>query len=321
MASAVRSRRRAAGPASQSYNDDNQPNSPNVNNSGNTAHAGSAFAHGALIAPDPRDLLLSDSEASQVGGALSKLTLMEEVLLLGIKDKQGYLSFWNDNIYALRGIEMALRRRIEVVRDPGRQRSPLPDRPPITVLLTRQTGETLLDETLKMFKQTEDVSEKMDVGTCVDLLSCLLFLVSTCIRPIECIPVSARFRHGGGIRTPGVYLRSPLVTPRGREQRACGVRKRGHLHSTHARIQVFSGFLLPFILLASRAFARASPLCLNSSFLLGAICLFLYRAFSLYFYPIPLSVHTFRGRIPSRPGNSALHHSRSSHDSDPNEPY
>jgi hypothetical protein len=49
---------------------------------------------------------------------------MEEVLLLGIKDKQGYLSFWNDNIsYALRGcilIELALRRRIGVVRDPGR---------------------------------------------------------------------------------------------------------------------------------------------------------------------------------------------------------
>jgi Golgi phosphoprotein 3 len=49
---------------------------------------------------------------------------MEEVLLLGIKDKQGYLSFWNDNIsYALRGcilIELALRRRIGIVRDPGR---------------------------------------------------------------------------------------------------------------------------------------------------------------------------------------------------------
>jgi hypothetical protein len=47
---------------------------------------------------------------------------MEEVLLLGIKDKQGYLSFWNDNIsHALRGcilMELALRRRIGVVRDP-----------------------------------------------------------------------------------------------------------------------------------------------------------------------------------------------------------
>ncbi|KAJ7741630.1 Golgi phosphoprotein 3-domain-containing protein [Mycena metata] len=99
---------------------------------------------------------------------------MEEVLLLGIKDKQGYLSFWNDNIsYALRGcilIELALRRRIGVVRDAGRKRLPLPDRP-ITVLSTRQTGETLLDETLRMMKQTEDAGEKMGVGTWVDLLS------------------------------------------------------------------------------------------------------------------------------------------------------
>ncbi|KAJ7458846.1 Golgi phosphoprotein 3-domain-containing protein, partial [Mycena latifolia] len=50
---------------------------------------------------------------------------MEEVLLFGIKDKQGYLRFWNDNIsYALRGctlIELALRRRIGVVRDPNRE--------------------------------------------------------------------------------------------------------------------------------------------------------------------------------------------------------
>jgi Golgi phosphoprotein 3 len=88
---------------------------------------------------------------------------MEEILL-GIKDKQGYLSFWNDNIgYALWGcilIELALRRRFGVVRDPGRvsltsfytreggkKRSPLPDRP--TTISTWQTGETLLDETLR----------------------------------------------------------------------------------------------------------------------------------------------------------------------------
>ncbi|KAJ7613398.1 Golgi phosphoprotein 3-domain-containing protein [Roridomyces roridus] len=99
---------------------------------------------------------------------------MEEVLLLGIKDKQGYLSFWNDNIsYALRGcilIELALRRRIGIVRDPGRKRLPLPERM-VTVLSTRQTGETLLDETLKMMKQTEDAGEKMGVGTWIDLLS------------------------------------------------------------------------------------------------------------------------------------------------------
>jgi hypothetical protein len=39
------------------------------------------------------------------------------------------------------------------------------------VLSTRQTGETLLDETLKMMKQTEDAGEKMGVGTWLDLLS------------------------------------------------------------------------------------------------------------------------------------------------------
>ncbi|KAJ7261079.1 hypothetical protein C8J57DRAFT_1719847 [Mycena rebaudengoi] len=34
-----------------------------------------------------------------------------------------------------------------------------------TVLSTRQTGETLLDETLKMMKQTEDSGERMGVAT------------------------------------------------------------------------------------------------------------------------------------------------------------
>ncbi|KAJ6450032.1 Golgi phosphoprotein 3-domain-containing protein [Mycena vitilis] len=182
MASAGLSRRRA--PQSSTPADDGDPSpssastpstplppSPSENNG---SHAGSAFAGGSRVAYDPRDLLLEAGEDARVGGKLPRLTLMEEVLLLGIKDKQGYLSFWNDNIsYALRGcvlIELALRRRIGVVRDPGRKRSPLPDRP-ITVLSTRQTGEMLLDETLKMMKQTEDAGEKMGVGTWVDLLS------------------------------------------------------------------------------------------------------------------------------------------------------
>ncbi|KAJ7620700.1 Golgi phosphoprotein 3-domain-containing protein [Mycena polygramma] len=186
MASAGLSRRRA--PQSTAPADDDSPApasststpstplppSPSENTGNNGSHAGSAFAGGSRVAYDPRDLLLEAGEDARVGGKLPRLTLMEEVLLLGIKDKQGYLSFWNDNIsYALRGcilIELALRRRIGVVRDPGRKRSPLPDRP-ITVLSTQQTGETLLDETLKMMKQTEDAGEKMGVGTWVDLLS------------------------------------------------------------------------------------------------------------------------------------------------------
>lgn len=91
---------------------------------GPSGHAGSAFEGGSKIAYDPRDLDLEASEQARAGGKIPRLTIMEEVLLLGIKDKQGYLSFWNDNIsYALRGcilIELALRRRIALVRDPNR---------------------------------------------------------------------------------------------------------------------------------------------------------------------------------------------------------
>ena len=64
----------------------------------------------------------------------TRLTLMEEVLLLGLKDKEGYTSFWNDCIRfnlkhcrilpcfcssGLRGcilIELALRGRVELER-------------------------------------------------------------------------------------------------------------------------------------------------------------------------------------------------------------
>ncbi|KAJ7061401.1 Golgi phosphoprotein 3-domain-containing protein [Mycena amicta] len=168
MASSGLSRRRAPAASSPSVDDEDHPKStqpsspPSPSENGTTTHAGSAFAGGSRVAFDPRDLAMEAGEDARVGGKLPRLTLMEEVLLLGIKDKQGYLSFWNDNIsYALRGcilMELALRRRIGIVRDPGRKRSPLPDRA-ITVLSTRQTGETLLDETLKMMKQTEDAGE------------------------------------------------------------------------------------------------------------------------------------------------------------------
>lgn len=83
---------------------------------------------------------------------------------------QGYLSFWNDNIsYALRGcilIELALRGRIAMVRDPARRRLALSDRL-IEVIDDRQTGETILDEALKMIKS----SEKYGAGAWVDLMS------------------------------------------------------------------------------------------------------------------------------------------------------
>jgi Golgi phosphoprotein 3 len=136
-----------------------------------TTHAGSALENGGGIAFDPRDL--DNTNEKIEGGKVPLLTIMEEVLLLGLKDKQGYLSFWNDNIsYALRGcilIELALRRRIALVKDPNRKHLPLPDRV-VEVIDDKQTGETLLDEALRMMKAQQDV-EKMSVNSWVDLLS------------------------------------------------------------------------------------------------------------------------------------------------------
>lgn len=51
-------------------------------------HAGSAFAGGSKIAYDPRDLDQDAGEEARIGGKMPRLTIMEEVLLLGIKDKQ-----------------------------------------------------------------------------------------------------------------------------------------------------------------------------------------------------------------------------------------
>ncbi|KAG8796775.1 hypothetical protein FRC12_000025 [Ceratobasidium sp. 428] len=134
-------------------------------NGGNSYGGGTALEGGGKVAYDPRDL-----ETEGEGKSMPRLTILEDVLLLGIKDKQGYLSFWNDNIsYALRGciiMELALRRRIAMVKDSARRRYPLPDRL-IEVIDERQTGETILDEALKMIK----ASEKMGVGTWIDLLS------------------------------------------------------------------------------------------------------------------------------------------------------
>ncbi|KAK5679638.1 Vacuolar protein sorting-associated protein 74, partial [Elasticomyces elasticus] len=122
-------------------------------------------ANGHKIAFDPRDISENEERSKQ-----PKLTLMEEVLLMGLKDKQGYLSFWNDNIsYALRGcivIELAFRGRISMQKDSNRKRWPLSDRL-IEVVDETLTGEVLLDEALKMMKS----SEKMSVSSWIDLMS------------------------------------------------------------------------------------------------------------------------------------------------------
>ncbi|KAI7869192.1 Golgi phosphoprotein 3-domain-containing protein [Spinellus fusiger] len=101
---------------------------------------------------------------------MPRLTLLEEVLLLGLKDEQGHLSFWNDHIsYVLRGcilLELSLRNRIAMVKQTNRRTTPLCDRH-IQVINDRNTGEMLLDETLKLIK----ASEPMSVQAWIDLLS------------------------------------------------------------------------------------------------------------------------------------------------------
>ncbi|EPQ53863.1 GPP34-domain-containing protein [Gloeophyllum trabeum ATCC 11539] len=183
MTSTGLSRRRIPTHASSSaaLDDDDNDGSRAPSANGSTTHVnapasglgngGAAFQGGSKIAYDPRDLD-RDNEEIRAGGKMPRLTLMEEVLLLGLKDKQGYLSFWNDNIsYALRGcilIELALRRRIAVVKDPNRRRIPLTERL-VEVIDDRQTGETILDETLRMMKGQQE--EKLGINSWIDLLS------------------------------------------------------------------------------------------------------------------------------------------------------
>ncbi|OCT69051.1 hypothetical protein XELAEV_18040359mg [Xenopus laevis] len=86
-----------------------------------------------------------------------RLTLMEEVLLLGLKDKEGYTSFWNDCISSgLRGgilIELFLRGR--VVLEPATIRKKRLTDKKVLLKSDKLTGDVLLDETIKHMKATE----------------------------------------------------------------------------------------------------------------------------------------------------------------------
>ncbi|GAB7365976.1 hypothetical protein MBLNU230_g7303t1 [Neophaeotheca triangularis] len=179
MASSGLTRRRGAGGASADTNEANDNSNPGAETSRVSSPAPKrnendfrspetqyeSGANGHKIAFDPRDISESAERSKQ-----PKLTLMEEILLMGLKDKQGYLSFWNDNIsYALRGcivLELAFRGRVSMERDSGRRRFPLAERN-IEVVDDTLTGEVLLDEALKMMKS----SEKMSVASWIDLMS------------------------------------------------------------------------------------------------------------------------------------------------------
>ncbi|CBY02185.1 Vacuolar protein sorting-associated protein 74 [Plenodomus lingam] len=161
-------RRGGAGAASNGEDEGSRVSSPapkrnDDNRAPETSYENSENGH--KIAFDPRDISESAERSKQ-----PKLTLMEEIILMGLKDKQGYLSFWNDNIsYALRGcivIELAFRGRVSMQKDSSRRRFPLADRV-IEVIDDTLTGEVLLDEALKMMKS----SEKMSVNSWIDLMS------------------------------------------------------------------------------------------------------------------------------------------------------
>jgi len=80
----------------------------------NDEFAGSGSPNVGNNSDDERSKEVDDGDSKE-----TRLTLMEEVLLLGLKDKEGYTSFWNDCISSgLRGcilIELAIRGRIELV--------------------------------------------------------------------------------------------------------------------------------------------------------------------------------------------------------------
>ena len=124
--------------------------------SGSGSVAAVDLKSGHRVAYDPRDL--NDERETLTN---PRLNLMEEILLLGLKDRQGYLSFWNENIsYPLRGcilIELALRDRIRVSKHPDNKLSEPADRI-IEVRNTKHTGEPLLDEALRLIKANSPAS-------------------------------------------------------------------------------------------------------------------------------------------------------------------
>uniref|UniRef100_A0A5S6Q6H3 Golgi phosphoprotein 3 n=1 Tax=Trichuris muris TaxID=70415 RepID=A0A5S6Q6H3_TRIMR len=87
----------------------------------------------------------------------TRLTLMEEVLLLGLKDREGYTSFWNDCLSpGLRGcvlVELGLRGRIQLEKR-GLRRKGLSLRK-VEVKSDAATGDIILDEALKHIKKTD----------------------------------------------------------------------------------------------------------------------------------------------------------------------
>lgn len=120
---------------------EHNPNNTNDRNNANADDEPDLFDNG------------TDADARNI-----RLTLMEEVFLLGLKDRQGYTSFWNDCIsVGLRGCilaELILRKRITLEKNSNRRRISLPLRK-VHVISTEHTGDALLDEALKHINETQ----------------------------------------------------------------------------------------------------------------------------------------------------------------------
>ncbi|KAK6467072.1 Golgi phosphoprotein 3-like [Huso huso] len=130
-----------------------------------------------------------------------RLTLMEEVLLLGLKDKEGYTSFWNDCISSgLRGcilIELALRGRVQLEPQTMRKKRLL-DRK-VLFRSDAPTGDVLLDEALKHIKVMEPAES---VQSWIELLTGGVESLQAALPDLCPSPLSAPGQEPGGERHP-----------------------------------------------------------------------------------------------------------------------
>ncbi|XP_002126469.2 Golgi phosphoprotein 3-like [Ciona intestinalis] len=112
----------------------------------------------------------SDSEKNMESDKDMRLTLLEEILLLGLKDREGYTSFWNDCISSgLRGcilVELALRGRIQLEKQQARRKSLLVRK--IRSKNDAPTGDVILDEALNHIRRS---GAEEGVQGWIDLLS------------------------------------------------------------------------------------------------------------------------------------------------------
>lgn len=89
----------------------------------------------------------------------AKLTLTENIFLLGLKDKEGYISFWNDCISTgLRGcilIDLCLRGKIELEKAGVKCKNLLLRK--VVVKNETSVGDALLDEAFKYIKTSSEL--------------------------------------------------------------------------------------------------------------------------------------------------------------------